>query len=223
MTDLVAVPQEVLVPDYGTPYEEARLALIDRALPGGAGRGLDVGCHEGVTTELLAGKGWSVVGIDLDAAAIECGRVRRPTLDLRTQSLQELISGGERFDIVSCLEVVEHVPLGLQAEFVRQLGEVSRPGARLVLSTPGRWSLMSLYERLRLRRWRDYDWWDPTHVGVLSVRQLRRLLESSGWRVDSLVGFYLLPLRVSRPRPVRLAPINRLGFDLVVTATWRES
>jgi len=64
-------------------YERFRPALADheldalrRLLGPGGGRCLDVGCGTGVSTEAVAGLGWSVLGVDVSADLLEAARAR---------------------------------------------------------------------------------------------------------------------------------------------------
>lgn len=207
------------MPEYESSYERRRLDLLREVIPPGPGRALDVGCNEGAVALLLKELGWTVMGIDPDAAAIEKGRRIHPDLDLRTGTLDDLPDYGS-WDLITCLEVVEHLqPAAAPAALAALAGHLG-PGGRLVLSTPGRWSLVSVVERLRSRSFSGYDWWDATHVNVVSARRLRRQVETAGLRVVELVGFHLLPQRFAAPFPVR-GPLARACFDLIVVARRR--
>lgn len=72
---------------------------------------LDVGCGEGTNTELLARQfpGASVIGTDQSAEAIRLASARyhRPNLSFRVHAPDG--PSGPQFDLVTCLEVLEHV------------------------------------------------------------------------------------------------------------------
>lgn len=91
------------------------------------------------------------------------------------------------------------------------------------MSTPGRNSLLSLYERGRgrLRGETAYDWWDRTHVGVMSCRRLEALLHESGFEPLQRIGFGFLPGRLHAPFALSQSPLSRMGFDLVIVAARR--
>lgn len=207
------------MPDYESPYERYRLALVRSVVPPGQGLAVDIGCHEGLFTQVLTDKGYRAVGIDIDADALTRGRARHPGLDLRDGRAMDAGALAPRA-LTLCLEVIEHLTPPEQAELLRSTAASTPAGGRLVLSTPGRYSLMSVYERLRHRD-RPYDWWDPTHIGVRSWRQLRRLILEAGFEIESLVGYHYLPLRASRPLTSRRRPWSRMGFDLIVTGVRR--
>ena len=101
---------------------------------------LDVGCGGGLIAEPLARLGASVTGIEPTEENI--GAARRHAgesnlaIDYRATSAEELAESGRQFDIVTCLEVVEHVPD--PAAFVGVCASLVRPGGLLVLSTINR-------------------------------------------------------------------------------------
>jgi 2-polyprenyl-6-hydroxyphenyl methylase/3-demethylubiquinone-9 3-methyltransferase len=101
-----------------------------------AGRtALDVGCGAGLLAEPLARLGAEVTGLDaspeLIAAAREHAAAGGLTIDYRAGELSALEG---QFDLVTCLEVIEHV--ADPATFVAELAERLAPGGLLILSTP---------------------------------------------------------------------------------------
>lgn len=97
---------------------------------------LDVGCNAGAFARHLTTKGCDVTGIEVikelaDDAAIWCTNV--VVGDIETLDLSEALDG-EKFDIITCLDVLEH--LREPAETLRRLGEVLRPGGRVIISIP---------------------------------------------------------------------------------------
>ncbi len=104
-----------------------------------AGRSaLDVGCGAGLLCEPLARMGAAVTGVDAAAENIEAARVHAQgsglAIDYRHGEVGELGLG--RFDLVTCLEVIEHV--ADKSAFIRQLADRLAPGGLMILSTPNR-------------------------------------------------------------------------------------
>lgn len=207
------------MPRYSDPYEIGRQRVIEKLIPWGAGApAVDIGCHDGVLTNLLAQKGYKPVGFDLNEKIVDAARRKFPELDFRVGSVSD--SAGLDRAITVCLEVIEHLPPAEQPSFVAELADTCPRGSTLLLSTPGRHSPMSIMERLRGRQWSTYNWWDPTHVGVMSWRRLRNLL-GTAFTIETLHGFFFLPRRWARPFGTDIWPISTLGFDLIVLARRR--
>ena len=107
-----------------------------RALAGVAA--LDVGCGAGLVAEPLARMGAAVTGIDAAAANIAAARAHGAGLgiDYRAASVEDLAATGASYDLVTCLEVVEHV--ADRASFLAALRTLVRADGLLVMSTPNR-------------------------------------------------------------------------------------
>jgi 2-polyprenyl-6-hydroxyphenyl methylase/3-demethylubiquinone-9 3-methyltransferase len=101
---------------------------------------LDVGCGGGLIAEPLTRMGASVTAIDPSERNIAIARSHAEAqglaIDYRAERIEDLASGGATFDIVTCLEVLEHVPD--PAEFVAQCAALVRPGGLAVFSTLNR-------------------------------------------------------------------------------------
>ena len=96
---------------------------------------LDVGCGAGLLTEPLARLGANVSGIDASPELVGVARSHASTvgLDINYRS-GEVAELDGRFDLVTCLEVIEHV--ADPAQFVGSLAERLAPDGLLILSTP---------------------------------------------------------------------------------------
>lgn len=107
-------------------------------------RALDVGCGAGLLTEPLARMGASVTGLDAAADNIAVARLHAEAgglaIDYHAGSVEALAAsaaaGGTRFDVVTCLEVIEHV--ADRTSFLAGIASLLAPGGLLVMSTPNR-------------------------------------------------------------------------------------
>jgi 2-polyprenyl-3-methyl-5-hydroxy-6-metoxy-1,4-benzoquinol methylase len=101
----------------------------------GGGRVLDAGCGVGWGSELLrsAGAG-SVVGLDIAEEALEDARKRAPECAFVRGDLQELPFGEGSFDVIVCMEALEHVDDTGRA--LDQLARVLDPDGVLLVSSP---------------------------------------------------------------------------------------
>jgi len=96
---------------------------------------LDVGCGAGLLTEPLARLGASVTGLDASAELIAAARnhatAQGLAIDYRSGELSELEG---QFDLITCMEVIEHV--ADPAAFVKTLAKLLASEGLLILSTP---------------------------------------------------------------------------------------
>ena len=123
-------------------------------------RVLDAGCAKGFLVEALWERGVDTRGIDISAYAI--GEVRKDIQPYCTQaSLTEPIDG--RFDLVTCIEVLEHVADTDTSRVLRNLTAVS--DTILFSSTP-------------------IDTSEPTHLNVRPVIEWLRLFANDGFAPD---------------------------------------
>jgi len=119
-----------------------RLAHIERLAGGLAGkRVLDVGCGGGILAEAMAAKGAQVTGIDLAERALKVAQLHAievgSGVDYRLVSAEDLAAEApESFDIVTCMEMLEHVPQ--PASVVAACARLAKPGGHVFFSTINR-------------------------------------------------------------------------------------
>ena len=119
-----------------------RLDFIDKRAGGLAGKTvLDVGCGGGILSESMARLGARVTGIDMGEAPLAVAELHLKEsgvrVDYRRISAEELASQQPgAFDVVTCLEMLEHVPD--PASTVRSLATLVRPGGQVFVSTINR-------------------------------------------------------------------------------------
>lgn len=104
-------------------------------------RVLDVGCGGGVLSEALAERGAKVTGIDAAGKVLEVARLHMAEsgldIDYRHITAESLAATeAESFDVVCCLELLEHVPD--PARTVAACAKLCRPGGKLLFSTINR-------------------------------------------------------------------------------------
>jgi 2-polyprenyl-6-hydroxyphenyl methylase/3-demethylubiquinone-9 3-methyltransferase len=114
--------------------------VADRADLKGA-RALDVGCGGGILSESLARAGANVTAIDLAPAVLEVARLHlyesRLSVDYRETSVEALaIEMRGTFDVIACMEMLEHVPD--PGSVIRACATLLVPGGKLFLSTLNR-------------------------------------------------------------------------------------
>ena len=102
---------------------------------------LDVGCGGGILSEALAKEGAQVMGLDLSDTAIQVAkqhaRQQKLEIDYRYESVEQIVREHPgSFDVVTCMEMLEHVPepRKVMAACVQAL----KPGGHAFFSTINR-------------------------------------------------------------------------------------
>jgi 2-polyprenyl-6-hydroxyphenyl methylase/3-demethylubiquinone-9 3-methyltransferase len=118
-----------------------RLDYIDRIAGLESRKVLDVGCGGGILAESMAHRGAEVTGIDMGEAPLEVARLHLLESGLKVnyeripvERLAEEIPG--TFDIVTCMEMLEHVPD--PGSVISACAKLTKPGGRLFFSTLNR-------------------------------------------------------------------------------------
>lgn len=118
-----------------------RLGWIESHSPLAGKTVLDVGCGGGILSEGLARAGASVMGIDLSDKALSVARLHLfesgLSVDYRKMPIETLADEQpEAFDVVTCMEMLEHVPD--PASVVAACGRLLKPGGKAFFSTLNR-------------------------------------------------------------------------------------
>ena len=118
-----------------------RTGYIDQATTLAGASAVDVGCGGGLLAEALATSGAKVTAIDLGEAPLAVARAHAEeqglTIDYRrctAEALADEMPGA--FDVVTCLEMLEHVPD--PSSVVRACARLVRPGGDVFFSTINR-------------------------------------------------------------------------------------
>jgi ubiquinone/menaquinone biosynthesis C-methylase UbiE len=174
-------------------------------------RVLEVACGRGGFVRELALAGACVTGCDFSFAALRVARTRLDTADVHPSATltqgdaQSLPFADASFDMVVSCETIEHLPEVRAA--VREMYRVTRPGGKLLLTTPNYVNFTGLYFMYSLVRHPsrkddqpfDRRQWFP---------QIHGYVRGAGWRILRTDGtvhqFPVLPGR----SPVRLEALE---------------
>jgi|SRR5690606_36155622 2-polyprenyl-6-hydroxyphenyl methylase/3-demethylubiquinone-9 3-methyltransferase len=118
-----------------------RANYIDHNSPVAEKKLLDVGCGGGILAEAMAFRGARVTGIDMGEAPLSVARLHALESGVKVdyqQTTAEAMAEQHpaEFDIVTCLEMLEHVPD--PASVVRACARLVKPGGDVYFSTINR-------------------------------------------------------------------------------------
>ncbi len=141
---------------------------------------LDVGCNVG---HLLQGLSQikpdlHLAGVEVNAEAVSAARRTLPSASLHVCGAEAMPFGDAEFDCVTCVEVLEHIPVELRRPALREICRVLKPGGQLLLQVPhagtfawldpgnARFRFPKLYSRL-LRRGQREEGMEQRTEGVV--------------------------------------------------------
>jgi SAM-dependent methyltransferase len=163
--------------------ERVRGAIALAPAPTPSSRALDLSAGNGISTRLLAERGWRVTSTEY--------RTRRPGW-VRVNLNNDLPFRSESFDLVVMLEVIEHL-----ADIPHALGEIARvmrPDAVAIVTTPNRLNLASrihyllsgYYKGRRAPLSYRYRVEDGRNWHVMGLNDLHWIAWGVGLRMDAL-------------------------------------
>jgi 2-polyprenyl-3-methyl-5-hydroxy-6-metoxy-1,4-benzoquinol methylase len=161
---------------FGRPCPERRGALLFPA----PGRLLDFGCGGGSYLRRMARLGWRVTGLDVAPDVVQ--RIRD---ELGCEALVGTLPHADlapgSFEVVTMWQALEHVHRPLAV--LRAAYELLVPGGQVVVAVPNFESLAT--------GWFGEHWFGldlPRHLTHFTPRTLGTMLQTAGFRVESIRG-----------------------------------
>lgn len=190
----------------GAPVGEDQVAILARHLAavlplGPADRLLDIGCGNGVVTQLLAARCGFVLGVDFSAPLLEAARrtLGRENVAYRQADVRDLSATLLREHALNCAtssEVLQHLGPGDLRRLILVLSEGLGPGWRVLLSgIPEAERIRAFYDTPE--RWRAHQaaledgtdrmgrWWSFEEIAAVAAE-----LGIAAERVGQPAGLY---------------------------------
>ena len=136
---------------------------------------LDFGCGLGALVDYANLNGFSAVGTEIDSDVVE----KLSQKGVKIRELEHIMSGPEKYDVISVIEVLEHVadPKMVLNQLRKKLAE---PGV-LFITTP---NFNALNRRILKGNWRALSY--PDHINIFSTRSIKKLLDECGYKIVSI-------------------------------------
>jgi SAM-dependent methyltransferase len=134
---------------------------------------LEIGCGAGFALKALIERGYkNLTGIDVDSGQVAAAVARgMPALHVRGDDLSAFVEAHDRkFRLIFAFDVLEHVPVSEQIQFVQAAVAMLAPNGVFVCQVPNALSPVASYQRY-------IDW---THHAAFTVDSLEFLLRLGG-------------------------------------------
>lgn len=158
---------------------------------------LDIGCGGGLLSEPMARLGFEVVGADASEKNVRTAATHATeqglAIDYRATTAEDLAAGGEQFDVILNMEVIEHV--ADRDLFLASCARLLKPGGIMFVATLNRtlkaWALAIVGAEYVLG-WLPrgtHDW-----NKFVTPSELKTAAVASGLTVEDLTGLAYNPL-----------------------------
>lgn len=159
---------------------------------------LDVGCGGGILSEAMASAGANVTGIDAGEAPLTVARLHQlesgVEVDYQQLTAEEFAEDHtEQFDVVTCLEMLEHVPN--PASTIAACARMVKPDGHLFFSTINRnpksylFAIIGAEYLLRLLPKGTHD-----YSKFIRPSELEEWVRQCGWQIEDITGMSYNPL-----------------------------
>ncbi len=179
-------------------WHRRKFAYVAGLIPDGA-EVLDFGCGAGTFLAVLAEERPAVraVGVDIGSSQIDFANREVATLfpesRIRFEALRDASGtvpfADGSFDVVTSIEVIEHLHPALAHRFLLDARRLLKPGGRLIVTTPNYRSLWPLIE-LVLERMSPVKYHDQ-HINKFTPSSVVKFVESGGFEVERVTSIFI--------------------------------
>jgi ubiquinone/menaquinone biosynthesis C-methylase UbiE len=168
------------------------IAAIQRYLPAGEKKALEIGPGSGVYLPILASLFDRVTAMDIEDAYLDHAQKLAdsyPNLTLLTDDITHSKLVDASFNLILCSEVIEHVPDPDAA--LQEMHRLLKPKGVLILSTPQRHSTLELVAKVAFMpgvvNWVKLIYREAVlemgHISLMTEKQIRLRMKASGFSV----------------------------------------
>ncbi|MCY7294090.1 bifunctional 2-polyprenyl-6-hydroxyphenol methylase/3-demethylubiquinol 3-O-methyltransferase UbiG [Alteromonas sp. a30] len=159
---------------------------------------VDVGCGGGILAESMAQSGAKVTGIDMGEAPLQVARLHGLESGVEVNYQQTTaedfaLANPEYADIVTCMEMLEHVPS--PESVVQACAAMCKPGGKVFFSTLNRnlksylMAIVGAEKLLRLVPQGTHD-----HSKFIKPSELLRFADNTGLKARVITGLHMNPI-----------------------------
>ena len=146
---------------------------------------LDIGCWSGQFEKLAVKEAKEIVGIDPDEGAIKFAKRTIKGATFLQGSAVDLPFKDKSFDVVTFMDVIEHVPKNSELKCIEEIYRVLKPDGILFLCTPYKHPISVLF---------DPAFWAFGHRHY-SKKELKNMLSKNNFSVEEVFikgGFWMI-------------------------------
>ncbi len=144
---------------------------------------LDIGCGNGYLTKVISPKFNNTLAVDLSSEGInQVKKHQNEKLQFRNIDLDKLIEEEQKFDFITCFEVIEHQYL--PDTFLNKINKLLNNNGYLLLSTP----YHGYFKNLAISLLNKHDWhfnplWRHGHIKFFSIKTFKKTLSDANFEV----------------------------------------